>query len=232
MKTRTIALATALFCAAIGSAQVTKQGNAYLLRMKYTKGMKMVYSMNNTANLPAGMGPGGPMVMTAPMSMTVKDFAGGIATIAYSVGPMTMNGKSNGKPTTGTIKQDTRGKVISGDKKAVGVSSMTFPEKAIKVGESWTAETTSPGMGGEMKMLTTFTLSGMKAINGKQVAVLAVKMVSAKGASAQPGMNVTGKGTMTMLMSDCSLFSADIATTILMGEKSTPITASTKIVRK
>jgi len=177
-------------------AQITAQSGGYLLRIKYVKGQTMKYVANMTM---AQMGQ--PMRMN--ISSKVLDFQKGIATVEAKV---TMSGgpsKTAPKPTTSTVKVDTRGRVVGGDSGSIAATGgPTLPEGPVKVGQSWNGTVKSMG-GGNVK--ATYTLAGVKSVAGKQAAEITVKMNGDMG-----GSKMSGAGRMMLMMADGSLLNSSI----------------------
>lgn len=228
MNIRTTLAAALLLGAALGQAQIAKQGSAYLFRMKFTKGAKYAYKMNVDMTMPKGMG--GPADGKANMLMTmnihVKDVKKDVATVAYSASPMKMNGKEMGKATQMEVKQNTRGKFVQGDAAAMNAGSINLPEKPIKLGDSWTAETKMGTGAGAMTVNAKYTFKSIKTVNGKQIAVLGVTM-----ASSTP-VKLNGGGTVELYMSDGALYASDTTATLLpTADASQKITVVSKMRR-
>lgn len=209
---RFAAAIAALGLAGLATAQVTKSGDAYTFRVKYTKGQKISYETTTTVEM-AGMQP-----MKAPLTMTVTDVKNGIYTLKYTVGAV-----MGGKPQDVTIKMNSQGKIVEGSaagQTMAGVGNAQLPTKAMKVGESWTQSTDAPVMGSKMKVNSTYTFKGIKTVGGKQVAEIAVKMNSSGGT----GVGVTGTGTMTLMVADGTLHGSTMNIKTAMKAGSAPST--------
>lgn len=169
----------ALSLASLGAAQVSKQGNAYLIRMKYTKGAVYKYAMDVQSAMPkqANSGAASTMKMTAPMQMTVQKADAGKGTIIYSAGPFKVNGKANGNATKATLIQDSRGKIVGGDAQYSNVNSVPLPEKPVAIGGKWTADMPINAGMGPMTLKATYTFKGLKMIGTKQFAVLGLSVI-------------------------------------------------------
>jgi hypothetical protein len=201
-----LALSTLAF-AALGSAQVSKSGDGYTLRMKFTKGQKISYETTTTVDM-AGMQP-----MKMPMTMTVTDVKDGIYTVKYSVGAI-----GGQKPQDITLKMNSQGKLVEGNaagQALTGAGNVQLPTKPVKVGESWSSTAETPVMGSKMKVNSTYTFKGIKKVGGKDVAEIAIKMTSSGGA-----VGVTGTGTMTLMVSDGSLHGSTMNIKTSMGQGS------------
>jgi hypothetical protein len=102
--------------------------------------------------------------------------------------------------TTNRIQLDTRGRLV-GQPSAGQQVTPALPEKAIRVGQSWSASAPIElPMQGEKKIAATYTFKGVKVVDGKQMAELAVKT------SGQ----AVGSGTMLLLMKDGTLFRSQL----------------------
>lgn len=199
----------ALVAVGFADAQVTKQGNGYLLRMKFTPGQtsKFNIAMDTSA---AGQS----MKMAMPMTQKVVSVKNGVADLTMNVGPMSMNGKPmNTQVQTINVSMDSTGKVVKGAPMGQTGTQVSLPEKPVKVGESWTVNTkTQAGMGGNMDVKATYTLAGFQTVAGKQMAKLNVKM------SAGGQMTMKGDGTMLLLMTDGSLHTANLKMNMTMPQ--------------
>lgn len=217
-------LCAALLVAALAgaaTAQITKQGDGYLLRMKYKKGDVVKYTMTTTstgANIPA-------MNMKMPMSNKVLSVAKGVAELEYTVGPMTNNGKAMGQAQTMKAKVDSRGKITGGGAQLQQMSNITLPEKPVKVGASWKGtQTTEAGPSGTLTLNATYTFVGVKTVSGKQVAEIKVTV-----SGGNQMMKTSGGGTMRLLTVDGSLYSTAMDQTITLSQGQQGINIKTKV---
>ncbi len=210
-----------------GSAQITKQGSGYLLRVKYTAGKSMSYTMKAS-----GSAQGQAFSMTTPMKMKVVSVKGKNGTLDYSVGPMSMmvNGKpmnmggSNVTKVTATI--DDRGKMIKSSAGQNPGGSITFPEKPIAVGGTWSGTTTvNAGASGPMTVSAKYKLVGIQNMNGIPAAKITLTL-NGSGAS-----KVTGTGTVYLAMSDGSLIRNDNKMQISMAQLPKPMQMTMSIYR-
>lgn len=231
MKLKTIlSLAVAGSVLVVGAptaqAQITKQGDAYLFRVKYTKGEVIRHVM--TMNFDMGMGaPGGkkPAPMTSQSTQKVLSVSGDKATIEVTMGDV-----AGTKIPKQKITMDSRGRP-SGGGSAQGNISVALPEKAVKVGSTWTGDL-SGAMGGTASANATYKLLGFKTVGGKNAANIAFTV---KG-NVQ-GMAMSGTGTVLMLTSDGSMYSTSMAMTMNMpaqqkGAKPMNMKMSMTMVRK
>lgn len=201
-----LALTGMLVATAPSDAQVSKQGNGFMLRMKFTKGVTYKYSANIALK---GTGANQPP-MSMPFSTKITDVKGDVATMQFTA---TAPGQS--KPEVKTAKINTRGKIVSGDKDIQQFASTVYPDGPVTVGQSWTNDVEVPGMmGTPMKIKSTHTFKGLKTVNSRQVAEIAVKMTG--GAH---GLNLTGTGTMLVNASDGHLQRATIAQKMTMTQQ-------------
>ena len=194
--------ATAL--AFVASAQITKTGDTYLFRVKYVKGTKTVYTIVSTTPLLSK-----PIPMT--MSVGVKDVKGPNATIELSMGAVA------GQPArSATIVVDNRNQ--SDGAAGFGVA---LPVGPIKVGAKWKASLPMQGTsGGPAETSPTYTFRGIRTVSGKQVALIDITLSG----------GTQGTGSLTLLVSDGTLFSNNMKLGINAGGKSA--TVETTITRK
>jgi hypothetical protein len=206
-------------------AQITKQGDAYLFRMKFSKGQKMSYTITSSAKVPNN-----PAAIKAvvPMSMTVQDVKGGIATIQLVTGPMTVNGKPLGpQPQTTVIKLDDRGKPVGGAMPGQQVSTQ-LPEKPLKVGGTYTATNTVNMMGQQFAVKSTNKFLGIKHVGSRNVAAIATTMT---GSGA---MKSSGTGVAYLDVKDGSLVSMKMnqKVTMTQGAQAQTINSVVTVTRK
>jgi hypothetical protein len=202
-------LAAAVLIAPNADAQITKQGNGYLLRMKFAPKMSATYSM-----VSKGSGAGQTFTTTMTVKQTVQSVKNGVATMVYNVSGMTMNGqKSTQTPQAITVQVNNRGKIMGNSTgNQMMNSSIELPAGPVPIGGKWSAKMTVPaGPMGNLTMNSNYKLSGVKTVNGIPCAVIEV---SGTGKSAQ--MNVTTKGTLLLRLSDGSLQSTNQTQTMAM----------------
>lgn len=193
-----IAGATALISGS-AMAQVTKQGNKYLFRVKYAKGQVIKYGMNMSINMG---GKSQPMNMDVTSKVLNVD-AKGVSTLEVT---SSMGGG------TQTVKIDSKGKVVGGSSGGANFAT-AMPDKAIGVGESWTGDMAG-GAGMGMNAKVKYTLKGVKTVGGKPCAEISISltMKGSGGTGAQAGaMNATGAGSMYVIMSDGTLQSSSLS---------------------
>lgn len=181
---------------AVAPAQVTRQGDGYLLRVKFTKGQTIRYTIANSISTSA-QGNSTPQAMSIPLSIRVMSVAGNVATLEASVGPM--GGQS--QPQRQTMRMDTRGKVVGGP--AEGIQSLTgvaMPQGPVRIGQSWKDTVQVPSPLGPISSTTTYTFRGIKSVGGRSVAELDITMTG-KGSS----LGLTGSGKVQILVSDGTL---------------------------
>lgn len=214
-------------------AQVTKVGDAYQFRMKYTKGQVTRYQMTTKTELPAGVGGAQqtkPMAMNmvVPVTMTVVSVTGNKATIKQDMGAVTMNGQAMSKPQTQQLTMDDRGQVVgkvSGAGAGMGMEQMSgaLPDKPLKVGQSYTTNKTVNQMTQNIQMKATSTFVGIKNVGGKQVAEMAIKFTGTGTAT------MNGTGTSYYNVADGSLNSMSMTTNMSMTIPNQPQKMSMKL---
>lgn len=219
---------TGLLLLVVGSAsaQVSKHGNAYLFRMKYTKGQTFKYVMKMTGQMNAQA-----FAMTMPMTEKVTAVSpAGVATMTMAMGDMamTVNGKAMNQKMPAnmqkvTVEIDSTGHAKGG----VGQqnTSVALPEKPIPVGGTWTAKTNAPtGMGQPMEVAATYTLTGFEKVGGFNTAKISVTM------SGTGAMTISGKGFLWLNMADGSMVKNTTKMSMTMGAMAMPMDMS--ITRK
>jgi hypothetical protein len=218
--------------ARMSSAQVTKTGGAYLLRMKFFKGQKLSYLMTSSST---------GVKMEIPFIMNVTDVTGNVATINLTVGPASVNGKRamNGntpaKAQVVTIQMDNRGKVVkSSQPGAQGMAGVVLPEKPIRIGETFPVDSTTPMGGMNMKVTGRYRFAGIKNVNGKQAAQLAVMLSGSGTGGAAMKISTKGSGTTNLDIADGQLRAAAInqEITIIRGANSQTQKNAVQIRRK
>ena len=193
MKSKSILLSCALGVAFLAplapqqaSAQVTKSGPGYLLRMKFVKGQVLKYTI--VTKTPMGS-------QSMVSTMTVKDIKNGIATI-YSVVNMPQTGAGrNSKPITQTLQMDNRGKVVGrGSATPAGAATPTLPANAVRVGESWNGDIKVQS---GVNLTSVYTLLSVKTVGSKLVAEIGQKVSGNMGTmgkmSGQGRLNLDGR---------------------------------------
>ncbi|HSI72907.1 MAG TPA: hypothetical protein VK934_06995 [Fimbriimonas sp.] len=187
-------LVAGLVLAAVGSAQVTKQGSGYLLRVKYLKGQTLKYSTTNSVL--GGMNGGQPMKIQMPIVMKIKDVVKGIAKAQVTAGPVNMGG--NPLMEAQTLEMDLSTTNQTKSAKGAGLTGAQLPIKPVKVGQTWSMLAPIPDTTGMSKnMKATYKFQGLKTIAGKSMAVLAYTLTG----------GVSGSGTLLLLASDGTIHS-------------------------
>ena len=201
---KNLLVAVCFVVAASSSAQITKSGPGYLFRMKHQAGS--VFKFGVVSSLAGSGANGQPMTFTLPMIWKVVGVKAGVATIDTTVGPVSVGKNPMVNAVKNRIQLDTRGKVV-GQGGAGQQVTPAFPEKAIKVGQSWQASApVELPMQGEKKIQATYVFKGIKVVNGKQMAELAVTT----------GGQASGTGSMFLLVSDGSLFRSTLKMNLKM----------------
>lgn len=216
-KLAAVGLAALMVCGA--SAQIAKQGNGYLFRMKFTKGQAISYVMHMTSQAPSGN-----VEVTAPMSQKTTDVTrskdGPVATMTLTIGKMSMlmNGKpldfpAASKPNSVSMQIDSLGHVAGGKESQ---TSVAMPEKPIPVGGSWSANTNVAQMGQSMQASATYKLLGFQKMGGFNAAKLSVSVLGAGQ------LSMKGSGTLWLDTRDGSLIKNTMKLTITMGKMVIP----------
>ena len=210
IKTNSIAVAAACFAILIpsaASAQIKKVGGSYLLRLKFKAGTVKKYNLVTAiTGLPASAmgGSGGPMKLTGTLTEKVISVAGNKGTLQVETSAMALaTGQTFGQPQTQTVTIDDLGNDGgAGNAPGYGVH---LPQKAVKVGESWTQSMAMPGaMGsGQGGATATYKFNGIKSVGGKSLADISFAISS-------NGLLKGGSGHAYLLPVDGSLSQMDM----------------------
>jgi hypothetical protein len=156
---------------AIASAVPAQQ--SVLLRIKAKPGQSFKYNMRMRGGMNLGM-----LLNMKVASVKNKQF-----TMNTTMGNITMNNQPLPPQAADQLKKmlvvsvmDERGRVLKTETRGVpgaptgGTegSSVPFPEKPIRVGQSWSGEATFQGK----KVQTTYKLIGLKTVSGKPAAII------------------------------------------------------------
>lgn len=199
-------------------AQVTKNLNGYLLRVKYTKGTSIQLVATNKIGGPKGS-PGAGMTFQMPVTMDVVDVKNGISTVRIKVGAASMGNQQMTAARTAVVLLDNRNKA---QQQALPALSTTLPLQAVRVGTSWVAKApVALGAGEPGKMTATYTFAGLKTVRGRPVAVINFKVNGA----------AQGSGTEYLLVSDGTLFGSEFDLQLNMAEAK-GLSVHSSLVRK
>lgn len=192
------------------NAQITKQGGAYLFRMKLTKGATASYLFTTSATAPGGQQ--GSFSMSMTMNSKVLSVSGDVATVEYVVTPA--KGSPGGTtPQKMTAKINSRGKVVGGDKQMAQMGFQSaLPEKPVPVGGSWSDTIPVQTAMGTITTKANYRLTGISSRAGKPVANIQVDMNG-----SGPSLSFTGKGTLALRMDDGSMDNLTMQQTMKLG---------------
>jgi hypothetical protein len=176
-----------------GVGQVTKQGSAYLLRVRYSKGQVLTYKTIN--GVEGDKGPGAGLRLNMPLTLTVTDVKGPYATVRCKVGPA-LNGKAEMFPSqTVIVRINNRNDT---DNKAAAPVGMGLPKNAVRVGETWESDApVNMGNGGVKTLHAIYKFNGIKTVDGMEVAQLSYQVSGA----------AQGGGSMSLLVKDGTIWS-------------------------
>lgn len=166
-----------LIASFVGLAVLASAQTSHLLRIKTKAGQTYRYQMNMEQG-----GSGQTMKIGIQMAMKVAKVQNSQFTINTTMGGVTMNGQAAPPQLADQLKQmlittvmDPRGRVLKTETKGIpGMnagaqgSAVPFPEKAVKIGGTWTGEAEVQGQ----KVKTTYKLVQIKSVLGKQAAVI------------------------------------------------------------
>jgi hypothetical protein len=206
----------------LSGAQVTKQGTGYLMRMKFTPGQTLKYSMTSGAKLIKDS-----MTVVIPIVMSVKSVQGNIATISLKSGPMVVNGAPQAHdPQVAVVKLDNRGRPAGGGQ-ALQVAA-ELPERPIKIGEEFTTFKSVTIGTQQLKVTSVNRLTAIKKVGDRTVAVVEERRI---GSGA---MQIKGTGTTLLDFVDGSIISmkSQMAMVVGEGKDAQTIVNTLSIVRK
>lgn len=202
---------------AVAPAQVVKTPTGYLLRVKYYEGQIIRLSSTNTVVNATGQAQD--VAISLPVVIRITEVKNGNALARMTVGPPTMNGKEVMNRQTVVMTLNNRNQATSGRDPGNSVGA-TLPQKPLKIGETWTAfAPISTGTGATQKLRATYKLLGVKTVAGKAVAVVSYQIAG----------GATGKGTLTLLQEDGTLWTNEMKLDFRTGNK--PLTVVSKMKR-
>ena len=203
-------------CAA--SAQVTKSGAGYLLRVKYVTGQVIKLNSLNSIVSTASKG-AQPMQVKMPIVIKVNKADALTAVASVTIGPVSFADTVLREPETMDMTIDRQNRAKS--KGQAGFVGGELPAQVIKVGQKWSTVAPMPDpSGAAQKMVAVYTFGGLKTVNGKSVAVMTYEL----------GGNVKGKGTLLVLAADGTIYSND-ATISVNSPTTGPVKVQSKLTR-
>lgn len=197
---KNVTLLATLFLAGISSfatAQVTKAGNGYLLRVKYSKGQSIQYSSTTSiAGMVAEAGKSTVYKVVMPIKMKIDTVVKGIASSTVTVGPATMSGSVIQQVRTLKMQLNTLNKAANSTTAPTFLAAL--PPKTVKVGAKWSASAPMETMPGQQsgRLNAVYTFEGVKTVDKKSVAMISYTI---SGSAA-------GKGMILVLASDGTLY--------------------------
>ncbi len=159
-------------------AQVSKQGSRYLLRMKLEGGKTYSYSIVHRIVFPDRKRP---VDMSGQFTLKVQSVRDGVASVVTQY-----KGLQGTSDQAVSGKVDSKGDVVAGQ--SPELEMVKFPDKAVKIGDSWKNTSTTESLFGRVKVSSTLTLRKIGSVGGKRVAVISVAMTIT-------GAKVSGSGT-------------------------------------
>jgi hypothetical protein len=198
-------------------AQVSKAGNGYLLRVKYHQGQVLRYQLNTKTSDNTNQS----IDVSIPIKMRVTGVQGTTYTLRTAVGPVKVGSRQMGRPKVKEAKIDSLGRASVGASNPGMASS--FPEKAVKIGDTWTSTMPMAQLGGNVN--AKFRFMGIKKVQGQDVALINLGITSSGGPFTSQG-----SGVIHVLVSDGSLESMTMA--IHMKRPDRAIQIATSMVRQ
>ena len=175
-------------------AQIVQKKGGYLFLVKYKKGQVIKQNMSMQAL-------GNTKLKSSSQFITKcldiqKD---GVATLEVTVPAV---GKTPAKRKK--VKVDNHGKPQGASIDGFS-GNFVWPDKPVKVGQSWIGDMNmaSPGQGGGMAFKSTYKLTGIKKINGVKVATISSDM------KVSGTYDISGTGIIYVRFSDGQLHSAE-----------------------
>lgn len=208
------ALAGSLVLAAPLAAQVTKQNDAYLMRINWKQGAAYSYKITSAASMPGSTAK--PFELTGGYTLKVKSVKNNVATIDFKSTPI-----GSSEPIEETMQVDNRGKVVNSGGVQAGVDFTLLPVKAIKINDTWSNQQTLPSPLGDLKVNTTYRLISIKKIGFKSFAEVNLSLTS-----TGTGVSGTGHGVMMLDMADGMLHTSSMRNNLKMttGDGAEPVT--------
>lgn len=202
-------------------AQVTKHGNAYLFRMKYSPGKKVTFKVVSSGSIQ-----GQSFQSNMSISQTVKKVSKGVATITANLSDLkiTVGGRTMTQPIPANLKNvtldmDAQGHVKGNSAATQQQTSIAYPDKPVAIGSSWKSITTVPRPGGQtMKVNATYKFLGLANVNGQAAAKIQMTL----DGSGQTAMS--GYGISYIALSDGWMLKSNTNMTVSMGSMKMPMT--------
>ncbi len=211
----------------VTGAQVTKQGDAYLFRVKYKKGAKYSFLLSSSSPATSGIPA---QKLEVPFSYLVLGTKGDETEVKISVGPSKFNGKPNTpQPQIITATLDDRGKLIKSTQKGMGnLTGVILPEKPVKIGGEFPIKSDNSVDGGALELRGAYAFKGFKTMSGRKVAQFDVRQNSTGMASISGG----GKTFIDVADGLLLLATIDQIVTIQQNGKSISVKNQVTIIRK
>jgi hypothetical protein len=181
-------------CWSVAPAQITQQKDGYLIFVKYKKGQTITQDMSMNAV-------GNTKLKSTSRFMTkcLDVDKNGNSTIEVTVAG---NGKA--KATKKKLKVDNHGKPIGNSIDGYS-GSFAWPDKPVRVGDSWIGNITmaSAGQGAGGSIKSTYKFAGIKTVKGVRVASIAAVL------NVGGSFEISGTGMIYVRFSDGQLENAD-----------------------
>lgn len=215
-------VAIIVFAPALAEAQVTRQGQGYLFRAKWEPNRTLRYEQLMTiTGLPnlARMEPKGPFLLRiGPVRNQVAD-------LVIEAGPIRMGDQTFSPRQVIETRVDSRGRAV-GDGPSAQTFSGQFPERPVRIGETWVEDAELPLLGNEVtRVRTTFEFRGVQREGDRNIALLGVT-IAGQGAVA-----LNGRGLVRIDAADGMLFKYDVTSQLTLGTGSRA-TLRTIVVRR
>jgi hypothetical protein len=154
--------------ASLSSAQITQQGSRYLFRLKLEANRSINYQTTSNVKM---QGEGAKVTM--PIRMRIVSVRSGVATIESNIGPVNMNGKTQGEAQKITSRINSQGNVIGASTRESPATFIPLPKDPIAVGATWETNMPLPSLGAGLPASdskTRFRFVGVRTVGGTRVA--------------------------------------------------------------
>lgn len=217
-------------------AQITKSGDKYVFRVKFTKGQVIHYLITTTARPIRGgkalPGSKGPIITTRTMTLKAVDVKGKVSTLEVSLGPSITDGKEVGQGQTGQMQVDDHNKALNRAKGSPDGAGL--PPDPIKVGGKYSINQSAVRDGKPLSIQATYTFKGIKTVGGRQVAEIDAVTMTKGSAMTKESILTQGTSTVYLSVADGTIVSTTTrqTATTLNAPKTVSMTTDTVMSRQ
>jgi len=195
----------------VGGSQITPSSSGYLFRHKFRAGQtsKFVVTVKSTNKAMPN-----PVITLIPITAKVVSVTNKTAKLSVTVGPMTLAGRTQGKPSTTEIEVEDsgpKGKEAMMTYMEYGDLYVPFVRTPIRIGQSFPIKREGEWpLLGRVTVAANYTFSGFTTVAGKKAARFTMS------ATKQARVDSTIAGAVLISMDDGSTLSIDQTTTVKM----------------